>query len=159
MVKLRGLPLLSVKQGDRVGTLAFVCSGSSWPHTLPASGFLGRHPPCPCCLSWALQPWRGRQQQQGAPSQGHRTALGGTPAENAGVQGCAEAFAADSSVAPLTSILYPGGRKVLKPRIRSLCPRNSSDTQRITPGVLMLQGASQLQVHCWWQCGSQKPHV
>jgi WD repeat-containing protein 19 len=36
---------------------------------------------------------------------------------------------------PTTSILYPGGRNVLKPRMRFGWPLKSSDTRRITPGV------------------------
>ena len=38
-----------------------------------------------------------------------------------------------------TSILYPGGRNVLKPTISSGCPLNSDDTLLITPGVSMLE--------------------
>lgn len=37
-----------------------------------------------------------------------------------------------------TSILYPGGRKVLKPTISSGCPLNKWLTLVITPGVSML---------------------
>ena len=37
-----------------------------------------------------------------------------------------------------TSILYPGGRKVLKPTISSGCPLKSDDTLLITPGVSIL---------------------
>ena len=37
-----------------------------------------------------------------------------------------------------TSILYPGGRKVLKPTISSGCPLKSDDTLLMTPGVSML---------------------
>ena len=37
------------------------------------------------------------------------------------------------------SILKPGGRKVLKPTMRSGWPLNSVDTRSITPGVSMLQ--------------------
>ena len=37
-----------------------------------------------------------------------------------------------------TSILYPGGRKVLKPTISSGCPLNSDDTLLMTPGVSIL---------------------
>lgn len=36
------------------------------------------------------------------------------------------------------SILYPGGRKVLKPWIRFGWPANSSETRLITPGVSIL---------------------
>lgn len=36
------------------------------------------------------------------------------------------------------SIRYPGGRKALKPKTRSGCPRKSCDTRFITPGVSML---------------------
>ena len=38
----------------------------------------------------------------------------------------------------LTSILNPGGRNVLKPTIRSGCPRNRFETRLITPGVSIL---------------------
>ena len=37
-----------------------------------------------------------------------------------------------------TSILYPGGRKVLNPTISSGCPLKSDDTLLITPGVSIL---------------------
>ena len=36
-----------------------------------------------------------------------------------------------------TSILYPGGRKVLKPTISSGCPLNNMETREMTPGVSM----------------------
>ena len=39
----------------------------------------------------------------------------------------------------LTSILNPGGRKVLKPTIRSGWPRNKLDTLLMTPGVSILR--------------------
>jgi hypothetical protein len=38
-----------------------------------------------------------------------------------------------------SSILYPGGRNVLKPRMRLLWPRKSSDTRLMTPGVSILR--------------------
>lgn len=38
-----------------------------------------------------------------------------------------------------TSILYPGGKKVLNPTINSGCPLNSDETLLITPGVSMLR--------------------
>lgn len=36
------------------------------------------------------------------------------------------------------SILYPGGKKVLKPWIKLGCPRNKVETRSITPGVSIL---------------------
>lgn len=39
----------------------------------------------------------------------------------------------------LTSILNPGGRKVLKPTMRSGWPRNKLDTLLMTPGVSILR--------------------
>lgn len=38
-----------------------------------------------------------------------------------------------------TSILYPGGRKVLNPTIKSVWPSKSSETRWMTPGVSMLR--------------------
>ena len=38
-----------------------------------------------------------------------------------------------------TSILYPGGRKVLKPTMSSGCPLKSDETLLMTPGVSMLK--------------------
>ena len=38
-----------------------------------------------------------------------------------------------------TSILYPGGKKVLKPTIRSGCPLKRFETRLITPGVSILK--------------------
>ena len=38
-----------------------------------------------------------------------------------------------------TSILYPGGRNVLKPTMSSGCPLNSDETLLMTPGVSMLK--------------------
>ena len=38
-----------------------------------------------------------------------------------------------------TSILYPGGRKALKPTMSSGCPLKSSKTLLMTPGVSMLK--------------------
>lgn len=38
-----------------------------------------------------------------------------------------------------TSILYPGGKNVLKPTMRSGWPLNSWDTRFITPGVSILE--------------------
>ena len=38
-----------------------------------------------------------------------------------------------------TSILYPGGRNVLKPSIKSVCPLNNVETLDITPGVSILK--------------------
>lgn len=45
-----------------------------------------------------------------------------------------------------TSILYPGGRKVLKPIMRSGWPLNSWDTRLITPGVSILQGKQEKKI-------------
>ena len=40
-----------------------------------------------------------------------------------------------------TSILYPGGRNVLKPTMSSGCPLNSDETLLMTPGVSILENS------------------
>ncbi len=60
-----------------------------------------------------------------------------------------------------TSILYPGGRKVLKPTIKSGCPLKRFDTRFMTPGVSILKFRCylmnhqlhwrQTKFHCWWR--------
>lgn len=46
-----------------------------------------------------------------------------------------------------TSILYPGGKNVLKPTISSGCPLNNVDTLLITPGVSILEAKQNMKIN------------
>ena len=56
-------------------------------------------------------------------------------------------MALGSSPAP-HSILYPGGRNVLKPWIRLGLPANKLETRSITPGVSILTDTHISDLHC-----------